>query len=72
MSRGAPGGTFGAKLLRCVGTLGEVEDRHRKLGDYGAAEGCIIVLIGSLVLVKEPVNMPVVGFQRTIFSAIYR
>ena len=60
--------TFVAKLLRCVGTLGEVEDRHRKLGDYGAAEGCIIVLIGSLVLVKEPVNMPVVGFNAPSFQ----
>ena len=59
-------GTFVAQLLRGIGTLGEVENRHRELADYGAAEGCVIVLIGSFILVKEAVNVPVVDFYATL------
>ena len=55
-------------FLGGIGTLGEVKNRHRKLADYGAAEGGIIVLISSLVLVKEPVNMPVVGVNAPSFQ----
>ena len=55
-------------FLGGIGTLGEVKNRHRKLADYGAAEGCIIVLIGSLVLVKEAVDVPVVDFNAPSFQ----